>query len=494
MMDVKVQNFINGAWCDPESGAYGDNINPANGRLLGSFALSDSRDIERAVAAAKTAQIAWAETTAPNRGDVVFRAWRLMLERVDELAEALTLEEGKVIGEARGEVLKAAKTLEFLAGEGRRLKGETVPSEIQGVFSYTLRQPIGIAGLITPWNFPVAIPTWKIAPAIITGNTVVLKPAEQTPITAMLVVKVFEDAGVPSGVLNMVCGMGEAAGAPLVEHPDVGCLSFTGSTDVGRMVYESGARNHKKVQCEMGGKNPIIVLPDADLDAAVSATAQGAFGSTGQRCTATSRAIVHRDIYDVFVKKVVEKAKTLKAGEGSDPQVNMGPSVDANQFDQVLRYMEIGKAEGACCEVGGERLTAGALSEGLFPAPTVFSGVTPEMRIATEEIFGPVLSVIKVDNLDEAIEIANNVDYGLSASIFTSDLRKAFHFVEKIESGMTHVNAGTIGGEAHLPFGGIKATGVGNREMGSTAIEFFTELKTVFVNYSSGGGRKSNIY
>jgi len=312
--------------------------------------------------------------------------------------------------------------------------------------------------------------------------------------TAELVVKLFADAGVPPGVVNLVCGMGEPAGAPLVEHPDVDVLSFTGSTDIGRMIYARGAALHKKVQCEMGGKNPIVVMADADIDKAVAAAAQGAFGSTGQRCTATSRAIVHRDVYDTFVERITAAAEAVKPGNGLDPETGMGPSVDEIQLEQVLQYMAVGKSEGARCTVGGYRLVAGELAKGLFPAPTVFADVTPEMRVAREEIFGPVLSVIKVDDLDEAIQVANDIEYGLSASIFTSDLRQAFRFVEEVESGMAHINSGTIGGEAHLPFGGVKGTGVGNREMGPTAIEFFTELKTVYVNYSSGAGRKSNIY
>lgn len=488
-----VLNFIDGQWAPATSEERGKNFDPATGEALGTFPLSDRRDIERAVAAARAAQPAWAATPPPVRARVIYKAWELFLERKDELARALTLEEGKVLGESLGEVLKAANLLEFLAGEGRRMKGETIPSEIPGVFSFTQRHPIGVAALITPWNFPVAIPTWKIAPALVTGNTVVLKPAEQTPWTAQLVVKVFEDAGVPPGVLNLVHGLGDAAGAPLVEHPEVDLISFTGSTEVGRHIYARGAALHKKVQCEMGGKNPIVVLDDADLDAAAAAAAQGAFGSTGQRCTATSRAIVQRGVYDEFVKRIVALAREVKPGSGLDPAVTMGPSVDRNQLETVLRYVAIGKDEGASCLIGGERLTAGALAKGFFPAPTVFADVKPEMRIAREEIFGPVLSVIPVADLDEAIAVANAVEYGLSASIFTSDLRRAFQFVERVESGMAHVNSGTIGGEAHLPFGGVKATGVGEREMGPTAIDFFTETKTVYVNYGAGG-RKSSIY
>ncbi len=493
-MSVDVLNFINGEWCAAASGETAPNINPATGESLGTFVKSDKRDIDRAVAAAVAAQKEWAKVTAPTRGYVVFKVWQLMLERQDELAEALTLEEGKVLPEARGEVLKTAKLMEFLAGEGRRLKGETVPSESPDVFSFTKRSPIGVAGLITPWNFPVAIPAWKIATAVVTGNAVVLKPAEQTPWTAKLVVELFEEAGTPPGVINLVCGFGEPAGAPLVDHPDVPVLSFTGSTDVGRMIYAQGAKLHKKVQCEMGGKNPIIVMADADLEAASQAAAQGAFGSTGQRCTATSRALVERPVYEAFVELMVALADGLKPGQGLDSTVGMGPSVDENQLAQVLKYMEIGKAEGVDCRCGGYRLTEDGLDKGYFPAPTVFAGVDPGMRVAREEIFGPVLSVIPFDTLDEALEIANNIEYGLSASIFTADLRQAFRFVDGIHSGMAHVNSGTIGGEAHLPFGGIKGTGVGAREMGSTAIDFYTELKTVFVNYAKTAGRKSSAY
>lgn len=488
-----VLNFIGGEWVAPSTGKYGDNIDPATGEVIGRFPLSDATDINRAVEAAKSAFVEWSKVPAPRRAEVVFKAWQLMWEHHEELAVALSREEGKVINEARGEVGKSARLLEYLAGEGRRLTGETVPSEIPNVFACTIRQPIGVAGLITPWNFPVAIPTWKIAPAIVTGNTVVLKPAEQTPVTAKLVVELFEKAGVPPGVVNMVCGLGPDTGAPLVDHPDVPMLSFTGSTAVGRSIYRSGAALHKKVQCELGGKNALIVMDDCDLDAAVKAAVQGAFGSTGQRCTATSRALVHRDVHDAFVEKIVAAAKDMRPGVGLDDGVGMGPSIDANQLDQVLRYIEIGKSE-ATCAVGGHRLTDGALAKGLFPAPTVFTGVTPEMRIAREEIFGPVLSVIVFDDLDEAIAIANGVEYGLSAAIFTQNISNAFTFLEQTATGMAHVNAGTIGGEAHLPFGGVKGTGIGHREMGKTAVEFFTELKTMFINYSPAAGRKSNIF
>jgi aldehyde dehydrogenase (NAD+) len=493
-MSANVLNFINGEWLPAISGEVFDNLNPATGEVIGTVPSGDKRDIDRAVAVAAAAQREWAKVPAPERGNLVFRVWRLMQERVDELAKALTIEEGKIFPEARGEVLKAAILMEFLAGEGRRMNGETIPSQTPGVFSFTIRQPLGVAGLITPWNFPIAIPAWKIAPALVAGNAVVLKPAEQTSWTAQLVVRLFEDAGAPKGVVNMVCGMGETAGAALVEHPDVAALSFTGSTEIGRHIYAEGAKRHKKVQCEMGGKNPIIVLADADLDAALAATAQGAFGSTGQRCTATSRAIVQSEVYDEFVRRIVGMAREVRPGSGLDDGVTMGPSVDDKQLDVVLRYMKIGIEEGATLEVGGHRLEDESLAKGYFPAPTVFSNVTRTMRIAREEIFGPVLSVIKVDGLDEAIEVANDVDYGLSASIFTRDMSQAFEFVHRIESGMTHVNAGTIGGEAHLPFGGIKATGVGEREMGTTAIEFFCELKTVFMNYGSGSAKKSAIY
>jgi aldehyde dehydrogenase (NAD+) len=358
---------------------------------------------------------------------------------------------------------------------------------------YTLRQPLGVVACITPWNFPVAIPVWKIAPALVCGNTVVFKPATLTPETASAVVSVFERAGVPKGALNMVLGAGGGVGNALVEHEDVRAVSFTGSNDVGADIYARGARRMIRVQCEMGGKNPVVVLADADLELAVEATAQGAYGSTGQRCTATSRVIVEEAVADAFVEKLLERTRKVRVGNGAQPGIDMGPAVDQAQLDTDLAYVEIGKREGARLLCGGKRLGEGELAQGYYLEPTVFDHVRPAMRLAQEEIFGPVVSVIRVKSFEEALAAANDVRYGLSSSIFTSDTTRAFRFVDGIEAGIVHVNSGTPGGEAQLPFGGMKDTGVGPREQGSNAVEFFTEVKTVYVDYT-GGARKAGFY
>lgn len=368
-----------------------------------------------------------------------------------------------------------------------------MPSEIASTFACTVRAPVGVVGLITPWNFPVAIPVWKIAPALVAGNSVVLKPAEQTPTTAKIVTEIFAEAGIPAGVLNVVFGAGEEVGARLIDHPDVDAISFTGSTEVGLHAYAQGAKHNKKVQCEMGGKNALILLDDGDVDMAVAAAAKGAFGSTGQRCTATSRAIVHREVHDAFVAGVVEAAKQVRPGDGLDDDTTMGPSVDGRQLEQVLRYVGIAKEEGCHFELPPGRFEEGDLAHGFFPRPTVLTGVTPEMRVAQEEIFGPILSVIAVDSFEEAIAAANNSHYGLSSSIYTRDVAKVFNYVDHIETGILHVNSPTIGGEAQLPFGGLKKTGVGEREQGKTAIDFYTEIKTVYIDYASQM-RGGNLY
>lgn len=487
-------NHIDGEWVSSESDRAVDNLNPADTRqVLGKVVRSTPDDTRRAIDAAKRAQKAWRRMPAPKRGAILFEAVRLMTERQEEIAKALTLEEGKTLPEARGELKKSINLLEFIAGEARRLNGTTVPSEMPKTFAYTVRSPLGVAGLVTPWNFPVCIPTWKIAPALVAGNSVVFKPASITPWTADLVTRVFLDAGVPKGVLNLVHGSGREVGQVIVEHPDVPALSFTGSNEVGTRLYEDGAKLLKKVQCEMGGKNPLIVLGDADIDLAAVATAQGAFGSTGQRCTATSRAIVVDSVADEFVKKVVAAVEKLKVGNGMHDGIDMGPSVDEGQMTTVLRYHGIAKEEGAKLLVGGDRMTDGDLAHGYFTAPTVYDHVDGKSRLAQEEIFGPVLSVIRVKDWDEAIEVANSVEFGLTSSVFTRDVARAMEYVDEIETGMLHVNSPTVGGEAQLPFGGVKATGVGQREMGQTAIDFFTEWKTVYVDYT-GAKRDSKLY
>ncbi len=487
-MHPLICNFIAGQWQKPATGKTQPNINPASGQSLGDVVVSSAKEAEVAIAAAKAALPAWRGMPAPKRGDILARAALKMAERKEELSRAMTLEEGKTLSESRGEVQKAINTLEFQAGEGRRLNGETVPSELPSTFCWTQREPLGVVALITPWNFPVAIPVWKLAPALVCGNTVVLKPASNTPWTAKIITEILHDAGLPKGVLNVVFGPGSQVGQTLATHPDIKAVSFTGSNEVGAKLYVDAAQSLKKVQCEMGGKNPLIVLEDADLDLAATATVQGAFGSTGQRCTATSRAVVVKSIAAEFTRLVVEKARLLKVGDGTEPGIDVGPCVDEAQFKTVMSYLEIGKRE-AKLALGGER----ASEKGFFVQPTIFTGVRSEMRLAQEEIFGPVLSIIEVSDFDEAMKVANNVKYGLSSSLFTHDVGRVFQYLAHIETGITHVNSPTVGGEAQLPFGGMKATGVGAREMGKTAIEFYSEWKTVYIDYT-GAKRTTNVY
>ena len=493
MSDRQFLNFIDGAWVPGSGGDPIADVNPADTReIIGYCTDSTADDVDAAVEAGKKAWAAWRATPAPVRGRICRDAARLFEERADEIGRVLTMEEGKVLAEAKGEVQKGATLVEWFAGEARRFNGETVPSEIPNTFAYTVREPLGVVGLITPWNFPMAIPAWKIAPALVAGNCVVIKGAEQTPWVTELVVKTFVDAGVPAGVLNMVQGRGATAGARLVAHPDVHALSFTGSTSIGHMIYAQGAALGKRVQCELGGKNPIIVLNDADVDMAVAATAKGGFGSTGQRCTATSRAIVQRGVLDEFVEKMAIEAAKVVPGNGLDPNTTMGPSVDAEQFGKVQEYLQIGKDEGVDVIAGGSRAVEGDLQHGLFTQPTLWM-VDRTMRVAREEIFGPVLSVVPVDSFEEAIDVANAVEYGLTSSLYTQDVNTVFRYVDQLETGMLHVTSPTIGGEAQLPFGGMKKTGIGPREMGTQAIDFFCEWKTVYIDYG-GGMRGGNLY
>ena len=456
--------------------------------------IQATRDEARAAVEAAVAAFAgWRNTPAPARGKIVARAARLMEEQKEELSQILTREEGKTIAESRGELQRSINVAEFCAGESRRLTGETIPSELPHNFAYTIKQPLGVVACVTPWNFPVAIPVWKIAPALVAGNTVVFKPATLTPATAVRIVEIFEQAGIPAGVLNLVLGSGSDAGDEIIGHPAVKAVSFTGSNSVGIRLYEQCSRRGAKVQCEMGGKNPVVVMEDADLDLAVESTAQGAFGSSGQRCTATSRAVVINDIADEFVKRISDRARSMRLGNGADPATEMGPSVDENQFKTVLQYVDIGREDGATLVCGGERATGDGLDKGYFVNPAVFDHVTPDMRIAREEIFGPVLSVLRVKSFDEAMQVANDCEYGLSSSIFSNDAARIFRFVDEIETGMTHINSPTTGGEAHIPFGGIKGTGIGDREQGSTALDFYTDLKVVYVDYT-GRKREGNLY
>ena len=489
----QLKNFIGGEWRDSKGKRVQD-LNPADtSEIIADAPSSTAAEAAEACEAALRAYPGWRNTPAPVRGQLLYRVQRRMEERKEEIAEALTREEGKTLVEARGEVQRAINVIEFFAGEARRITGDTIPSELPHNFCYTVKQPVGPVAIITPWNFPIAIPVWKMAPALVSGNTVVFKPASLTPLTAALVVEVFEQCGIPPGVLNLVFGGGREVGDTIVKHPAIQAVSFTGSNDVGSGLYSAAAARGIKCQCEMGGKNPIVILADADLDLAVESTVQGAFGSTGQRCTATSRAVVEQSIANEFVERLHARAASLVVGNGLDPRTNVGPSVDVKQLDTVLEYIGIAQSEGAKLVAGGARLKDGGLDKGFFVAPTIFDSVDANMRVAQEEIFGPVLSVIRAPDPRSALEIANGVRFGLSASIYTNDVASMFRFVDQLDAGIIHVNSPTVGGEAHIPFGGMKATGVGLREMGSVAIDFYTELKVVYVDYT-GGKRTGNLY
>ncbi|MFN0150355.1 MAG: aldehyde dehydrogenase family protein [bacterium] len=488
------KNLIDGKWVASTATAKVANRNPANtDDVIGYAPNSTIEEARAAVTAAERALPAWRAVPAPRRGRILFDAWKIMERRADELARALTREEGKILSESRGEVQKALNVAEYIAGEGRRLNGETTSSELPSTFAYTVRVPLGVVSLITPWNFPVAIPVWKAFPALVAGNTLVWKPASNTPETATILAEILQEAGLPAGVLNMVLGSGSTVGVEFTTNPAIRAVSFTGSNEVGGALYVSAAGGGRKVQCEMGGKNPIVILEDADLALAIDATAQGAFGSTGQRCTATSRAIVMESIADKFVEGVVARAKALRVGDGMLDGIDMGPSVDEAQMNTVLSYLDVAKGEGLKALCGGARMTDGAFAKGYFVAPTVYDHVRPAMRIAHEEVFGPVLSVIRVKSFEEALAAANDCRYGLSSSIYSHDSNRIFKFIDAIETGITHVNSPTMGGEAHLPFGGTKSTGVGQREMGSTAIDFYTEWKTVYIDYT-GQKRDTKMY
>jgi aldehyde dehydrogenase (NAD+) len=490
----QIENLIDGEWRPSKSGRRVADLNPADAtEIVAEAPASTAEEAAAAVDAAARALAGWRDTPAPKRGQILFKVQRLMEARRDALAEALTREEGKTLGESRGEIQRAINVVEFFAGEARRLTGETIPSELPYNFCYTVKEPMGPVGIITPWNFPIAIPIWKIAPALVCGNTVVFKPASLTPLTAALIADIFLEAGVPPGALNVVYGSGRDVGETIVTHPAIRAVSFTGSNDVGTALYARAASRGIKCQCEMGGKNPIVILADADLELAVESAVQGAFGSTGQRCTATSRAVVVDSIAGEFVERLEARTATLVVGNGLDPKTNVGPSVDKAQLETVLGYIDAGRKEGARIVRGGERLKDNGRERGYFVAPTIFDRVEPEMRIAQEEIFGPVLSVIRAPDAAAALTIANGVKYGLSASIYTNDVAAMFRFVDKLEAGIIHVNSPTVGGEAHIPFGGTKATGVGLREMGRVAIDFYTELKVVYVDYT-GAKRTGNLY
>jgi alpha-ketoglutaric semialdehyde dehydrogenase len=481
------KNYIGGRWVKPMSRATIENRNPADTRdLIGLFPASNSEDVAMAVSAAREAFPKWKALPAPQRAEILYKLGQILMERKEEFALAMTREMGKVLKETRGDVQEAIDMTFYTAGEGRRLFGYTTPSELPDKFAMCVRQPIGVCSLITPWNFPMAIPSWKMMPALICGNTVVIKPAEDTPLSTINLVRAAEAAGVPEGVINIVMGAGHEAGAALTVHPDLRLISFTGSTLTGRKVAESAARGDKICSLEMGGKNVIMVMDDADLDLAAEGAVWGAFGTSGQRCTASSRIVAHKKIYKKLVDKITERAKTLKIGNGANSRVEMGPVINQSAVDKILSYIDIGKTvDGATLHLGGHRLEKGDLKYGYFIEPTIFTDVEQRMTIAQEEIFGPVLSIIPCRDLDHAIEIGNGVKYGLSASIYTQNVNHAFHAMELMNTGIFYVNSSTIGAEVHLPFGGTKATGNGHRE-GSMAssLDIFSEWKSIYVDYS----------
>jgi aldehyde dehydrogenase (NAD+) len=478
-------NFIGGRWVPALSGRTTENRNPADqDELIGTFADSGPEDVEKAVGAAREAFPRWRALPAPKRGEILYRAAEILVRRKEEFSRDATREMGKVLAETRGDVQEAIDMTYYMAGEGRRQFGQTTPSEMVAKFQMSVRMPVGIAGLITPWNFPMAIPSWKMMPALILGNTVVIKPAPDTPLSTVNLLKALEEAGLPPGVVNMVTGGGPEVGAPLMTHKDVGIVSFTGSTATGRKVSEACASAFKHCHLEMGGKNVIMVMDDADLDLAVDGAVWGGFGTTGQRCTAASRVILHKQVYREFADRFVERAKALKVGNGLDESVQMGPVINRPQLEKIEGYVRIAQDEGARLLTGGHRLEKGAHARGFFHEPTVFGDCDPKMRISCEEVFGPVVSLIPVGSLDEAIAVGNSVDYGLSAAIYTRDINKAFRAMRDMYTGIFYVNAPTIGAETHLPFGGTKNTGNGHREACVQALDVFSEWKSIYIDYS----------
>ncbi len=478
-------NLIDGEWVPSVSGELFENRNPANtADLIGRFQQSTAADAERAVDAARRAYEHWRLVPAPKRAELLFQVARLLAERKEALARDMTREMGKVLDETRGDVQEAIDMTYFIAGEGRRQYGQTAPSELRDKFAMSVRQPVGVAAVITPWNFPMAIPSWKIIPALVCGNTVVFKPATLTPLSALHFVKILEEAGLPRGVVNLVTGGGGEVGRALLVSDAVRIVSFTGSTEIGRVVSIQAAPSFKKVHLEMGGKNVILIMDDANLELAVEGCLWGGFGTSGQRCTAASRVVVHEAVYGEFLERFVARARALRVGDGLDPTVQMGPSVSSGQLDTVMKYVEIGQQEGATLACGGHALTAGAHAHGFFHEPTIFADVAPGMRIAQEEIFGPVVSVIPCKSYEDSVSIGNGVQYGLSASIYTQDVNRAFSAMRDMYTGIFYVNAPTIGAEVHLPFGGTKATGNGHREAGTAALDVFSEWKSVYVDFS----------
>jgi acyl-CoA reductase-like NAD-dependent aldehyde dehydrogenase len=479
------KNYINGKWVDSKSGQTFQNVNPANtDDVVGIFQKSNEADVKDAIDAASEAFKKWRLVPAPKRGEIMYKVAERLAANKEKFSNDMTREMGKVLAETRGDVQEAIDMTFYMAGEGRRLYGMTTPSELPNKFNMTVRQPVGVCAFITPWNFPMAIPSWKMMPALICGNTVVIKPATDTPLSVVNLMKACEEEGVPPGVVNLVTGTGSQVGNPLLHDDRVKIVSFTGSTEIGRKISEACATNFKHCCLEMGGKNVMIVMEDANLELAVDGALWGAFGTTGQRCTATSRLIVHKDVEATFTKMLVERAQKLKVGDGLKEGVTMGPCINQGQLDTVLSYIEIGKKDGATLAFGGKRLSTGDHAKGFFVEPTIFSGVTTKMRIWKEEIFGPVLGIGTFSTFDEAIAMANDTVYGLSAAIYTRDVNKAYKAMRDVYTGIFYVNAPTIGAETHLPFGGTKETGNGHREAATAALDVFSEWKSVYVDFS----------
>lgn len=481
---TKYLNFINGSWSESASGKFLAVTNPATKEVLGEVTQSTPEEVDLAVRAAKAAQKIWRLVPAPERADVLYRVAYLLKERKERLARILTSEMGKVIDEARGEVQEAIDMAYYMAGEGRRLFGDTVPSELRNKFAMSIRVPVGVAGLITPWNFPIAIASWKSLPALVAGNAVVWKPATETPAIACEFVKVYEEAGLPCGLVNLVHGSGSVVGNAMVDHPGIDLVSFTGSGEVGKVINGRAGALLKRTSLEMGGKNAVLVMDDADLDLAVDGILWSAFGTSGQRCTACSRVLAHEAVKGELERKLLERMSRLKLGNGLDPSVQVGPVINRSSLERIDSYVRIGVEEGAKLLGGGKPATEGELANGHFYSPTLFTDVGPEMRIAKEEIFGPVVSIIPVGSLEEAIEINNRVEFGLSSSIFTRDINRAYQAMRDLDTGLVYVNAGTSGAEIHLPFGGTKGTGNGHRDSGVASLDVYTEWKSIYVDYS----------
>ncbi|GLB61832.1 aldehyde dehydrogenase family protein [Cytobacillus sp. NCCP-133] len=480
----KVLNFINGEWCESTTGKYTSVWNPATGEVLAEVTQSSKEDVDRAVEAAKSAQKSWRLVPAPERAEILYEVAYLLKQRKEELAQILTSEMGKVIDEGRGEVQEAIDMAFYMAGEGRRMFGDTVPSELRNKFAMSVRVPVGVAGLITPWNFPIAIASWKSLPALVTGNAIVWKPATETPILAAEFVRIYEEAGLPKGLINLVHGSGSVVGNAIVEHPGIDLISFTGSNEVGREINGRAGALLKRTSLEMGGKNAITVLEDADVDLAVEGILWGAFGTSGQRCTATSRVLVHEKVKEELEGKLLERIGELKLGNGLDETVKVGPVINRSSLERIAEYVKIGREEGAKLLAGGDVATGEELENGNFFSPTIFTDVKPGMRIAMEEIFGPVVSIIPITSLEEAVEINNSVEFGLSSAIYTKNVDRAFEAMRDLDTGIVYVNAGTTGAEIHLPFGGTKGTGNGHRDSGVASLDVYTEWKSIYVDYS----------